>query len=104
MGKFMCNPLQAGWALRPPALPSAFFLVLNESFLFIRNSYYGEQWASLMHRELVQWVAEHNDQSHDLSHDQATPPENSPDERVIPVKRPPPTTRISNLVEIIHKR
>lgn len=80
-----------------------------------RNSYYGEQWATLMHRELEQWVAEHTGQAHDQSRDQprdqshdpapqaasdTTPPESG--EQVIQLKRPPPLTRVTNLVAIIH--
>jgi len=67
----------------------------------LRNAYYGEQWATLMHRELSQWIAEHTGQSHDQG---AMPPE-SPEvgdgEEIVCVPRLPPQARISNVVEII---
>lgn len=72
-----------------------------------------------MHRELHSWIAEHSGQSHDQSddpsRDQATeardqshdqdgsPPDDSEsDEYAIVIKHPPPSARVTNLVETIH--
>jgi len=67
-----------------------------------RNSYYGEQWASLMHRELNQWIAEHTGQLHNQD---PTSPEVAPEvedgEEIISLRHPSPQARISNVVEIV---
>ena len=64
--------------------------------------YYGEQWASLMHRELNQWIAEHTGQLHDQD---PTFPEVAPEaedgEEIISLQRPSPQARINNVVEIV---
>ena len=63
-----------------------------------------------MHRELVQWIADHSGQSHDQSGDGLAihhPPEEAPSdsnsgERVILINRPQPTSMVTNLMEIVH--
>ena len=68
-----------------------------------RNSYYGEQWASLMHRELNEWIAEHTGQLH--NQDSTSPAEVAPEvddgEEIISLRHPSPQARISNVVEIV---
>jgi RAB protein geranylgeranyltransferase component A len=74
-----------------------------------RNSYYGELWGSLMHREMQQWMAEHR------SHDPETTPPESRDlqphplpyvpcegESVLEIVRPRLPSSVTNLVELIH--
>ena len=68
----------------------------------LRNGYYGEQWATLMHRELGQWIAEHAGQPHDQDAASSESPEVEDGEEMVCVPRLPPQARISNLVEIIH--
>ncbi len=69
-----------------------------------------------MHRELVEWIADNtaagaSGQSHDQSRDGETTPSALGDvtagddgERVIALPRPPPSLRVTNMVEVVHDR
>ena len=73
------------------------------------NSYYGELWGSLMHREMQQWMTEHRSRDTETTppesrDQQPLPPAYSPceGESVLEIVRPGLPASISNMVELIH--
>ena len=72
-----------------------------------RNEYYGQEWATLMHRDMVEWIAEHSpQQSHDQPCDESCdqscdrqPCQLAEKESLVKLNAPPQA--ISNLTDII---
>ncbi|CAI8046126.1 Coronin-7 [Geodia barretti] len=74
-----------------------------------RNSYYGELWGSLMHREMQQWMAEHRSRDPETTPLESRDPQPHPPpyvpcegESVLEIVRPPLPSSVTNLVELIH--
>ncbi|CAI8048905.1 Coronin-7 [Geodia barretti] len=73
------------------------------------NSYYGELWGSLMHREMQQWIAEHRSRDPETTPPESRDPQPHPPpyvpcegESVLEIVRPRLSSSVTNLVELIH--